>query len=78
MADGVARRARARRAAQRGAAEPAGVAAEVAELARRDGQDAARMVPAADAVEFDTTGRAVGDVVDALVRLASSAAGQAP
>lgn len=53
----------ARRAAQLG--EPA--ASHLDDLARRDAADAAQMVPAPDAVEIDTTGRTVSDIIDDIV-----------
>jgi len=53
----------ARRAAQLG--EPA--AAHLGDLARRDAADAPQMVPAADAVEIDTTGRPVSEILDDIV-----------
>lgn len=56
--------------ARRRAAERAPVArsleTEVGELDRRDASDAAQMVRADDAVEVDTTGMSVDEVVDAL------------
>jgi cytidylate kinase len=59
----------ARRAAQLGDSDPEAVAAHAADLARRDAEDAARMVRAADVVEVDTTGRTVESLVDDLVVL---------
>ncbi len=65
-----------RRAAQRGVPDAAAVAAHAADISRRDRLDARQMVPSGGAVEVDTTGRGVPEIVDELVRLALSAAGQ--
>jgi cytidylate kinase len=60
----------ARRAAQLGEHDPEAVAAQAADLARRDAADAARMVRASDVVEVDTSGRTVASLVDDLAELA--------
>lgn len=59
----------ARRASQLGQTDPRVVAAHEADIAARDTADAARMVRAPDAVEIDTTGRTVAELVDELVAL---------
>lgn len=57
----------ARRAAQLGDIDPDTVAFHTAAIVRRDAHDAVQMVRAPDAVEIDTTGRDVDDLVDELV-----------
>jgi cytidylate kinase len=52
-----------RRAAQLGTVDPEAVVRHELDIARRDAADAAQMVAAPDAVEIDTTGRSVGDIV---------------
>lgn len=59
----------ARRAAQVGDRRPEAVDAHAADLARRDGADAARMAAAPDAVVIDTTGRDIAAVVEEIVEL---------
>jgi cytidylate kinase len=59
-----------RRAAERGRRDDEAIAVQVADLARRDAQDAAQMARAADAVVVDTTGRSVDDVIEELAALA--------
>ncbi|HVM20573.1 MAG TPA: (d)CMP kinase [Egibacteraceae bacterium] len=56
-----------RRAAQHGDASDAAVARQSADIARRDAQDATQMTPATDAVEVDTTGCTIDEVLDAVV-----------
>lgn len=58
-----------RRAAERGQDDPGDIAAQAADLERRDRHDARQMVRAADAVEIDTTGRGIEDLVEELVTL---------
>lgn len=58
-----------RRAAQVGDARPDAVAAHAADLRRRDTRDRPQMLRAPGAVELDTTGRTVPELVDALVTL---------
>lgn len=58
-----------RRAAQVGDARPDAVAAHAADLRRRDALDRPQMLRAPDAVELDTTGRTVDELVDVLVDL---------
>lgn len=58
-----------RRAAERGETDPEAVAAQAADLQRRDRHDARQMVRAADAVEIDTTGRGIDELVEELVTL---------
>lgn len=58
-----------RRAAERGETDPEAVAAQAADLERRDRHDARQMVRAADAVAIDTTGRGVDELVEELVTL---------
>ena len=60
------------RAARRAAQVGEDPAAQLADIARRDQQDARQMVPAPDAVTVDTTGRTVGEIVDELVRLVAT------
>lgn len=55
-----------RRAAERGVQDPDAIGVQAADLVRRDAQDAAQMVRAAEAVVVDTTGRSVDDVIDEL------------
>lgn len=62
----VRERAR-RRATQVGDAREDSVAAHAADIERRDRSDAAQMVSAADAVEIDTTGLTVDQILDAIV-----------
>ncbi|MPZ72492.1 MAG: (d)CMP kinase [Nitriliruptorales bacterium] len=52
-----------RRAAQLGTSDPAAITAHAADIARRDTSDAAQMRRAEDAVEVDTTGRSITDIV---------------
>jgi cytidylate kinase len=59
-----------RRALQLGTRGPDAVARHERAIARRDTEDAAQMVPAADAVQIDTTGLSVESVVDDLERRA--------
>lgn len=59
-----------RRAADRGEQDHDAISAHAQAIARRDAQDAAQMVRAADAVEVDTTGRSVDDVIEELAALA--------
>lgn len=56
-----------RRAGQLGQTGEDAVEAHAADIRRRDAADADRMGRAPDAVEIDTTGRAIGDLVDELV-----------
>lgn len=58
-----------RRAAERGLAEPDAVAAQAADLERRDRHDAGQMVRAPDAVEIDTTGRGIEELVETLATM---------
>ena len=62
----VQERAR-RRAAQVGAADAATVAAHAEDIERRDSQDSRQMARAVDAVEIDTTGRSVHEIVEDIV-----------
>lgn len=64
----------ARRAAQLGRDDPAEVERQALEIARRDADDAARMMPAADAVRIDTSGRRIDAVVAELEALARASA----
>lgn len=59
-----------RRAGQLGQTDADAVAAHASDIRRRDSADAVRMGRAPDAVEIDTTGRAVDDLVDELVEQA--------
>jgi cytidylate kinase len=52
-----------RRAAQLGEVDPEAVERHERDITRRDAEDAAQMMAAPDAVEVDTTGRSVADVV---------------
>lgn len=52
-----------RRAAETGDADEAAVARHVEDIRRRDDLDAAQMQRAPDALEIDTTGRSVADIV---------------
>jgi cytidylate kinase len=56
-----------RRALEQGVADPGAVAAQAADLQRRDAQDSAQMARAPEAVVVDTTGRDVDDIVEELV-----------
>ena len=56
-----------RRAAQVGTADAQAVAAHAADIERRDALDARQMARADDAVEIDTTGRPVEDIVSDIV-----------
>lgn len=56
-----------RRAAQVGTADPETVAAHAADIERRDTLDARQMARAHDAVEIDTTGRSVDEIVSDIV-----------
>lgn len=58
-----------RRAAERGETDPEAVAAQAADLERRDRHDARQMVRATDAVEIDTTARGIDELVEELVTL---------
>jgi cytidylate kinase len=58
-----------RRAAQRGEAGAAAVAAHTVDLARRDQSDAGHMDRAVGAVVVDTSDRSVDDVIDEIVDL---------
>jgi cytidylate kinase len=60
----------ARRARQLGQTGAAAIAEHHADLLRRDAKDAARMVPAPDALLVDTTGRSVESVVTELAGIA--------
>lgn len=62
-----------RRAQQLGERDLEAVAAHARDLARRDAADAARMVKAADAVDIDTTGWRIEDLVNELVGLVQEA-----
>lgn len=62
-----------RRAAQLGEADEQAVVAQAAAIARRDTLDATQMVPAADAVEVDTTRRTVTEIIDEIGALLESA-----
>lgn len=63
-----------RRAAQLGQTDEGSIAAHVLAITRRDTQDAERMVPAADVVQIDTSGRSVESLLDELENLAMSSA----
>ncbi|HWH32682.1 MAG TPA: (d)CMP kinase [Egibacteraceae bacterium] len=63
-----------RRAAERGETDPEAVAAQAADLERRDAHDAAQMRRAPDAVEIDTTGRGIEDLVDELASMVEARA----
>lgn len=66
-----------RRATQRGEHGEAAVADQLADLARRDREDADRLVPAPDALRVDTSDRPVADVVAEILRhIEARAAGQ--
>lgn len=58
-----------RRAAERGETDPHAVAAQAADLERRDRHDARQMVRAPDAVEIDTTGRGIEELVETLAAM---------
>lgn len=63
-----------RRAAQVGNADESAVSAHAADIGRRDSLDAQQMTRAEDAIEIDTTGRPVADIVsDVVSRLAATA-----
>ncbi|MBA3374069.1 MAG: (d)CMP kinase [Euzebyaceae bacterium] len=63
----------ARRAAQLGTAESNAIAIHADSIERRDADDASQMLRSTDAVEIDTTGVAVDEIVARLVRLAQRA-----
>lgn len=65
-----------RRAAQVGTADAETVARHAADIERRDALDARQMERADDAVEIDTTGRSVQDVVSDIVERVSAVAPQ--
>lgn len=56
-----------RRAAQLGTDDPDAIRAHERDLERRDGLDARQMQRAPDAVEIDTTGRTVEEILDDIV-----------
>lgn len=56
-----------RRAGQLGETDPEAIAAHASDIERRDRQDAQQMARADDAVEIDTTGRTVEQILDDLV-----------
>lgn len=62
-----------RRAQQLGESDPKAADAHARDLARRDLADAARMVKAPDAIEIDTTGWQIEDLVSTLAGLAKEA-----
>ncbi len=64
-----------RRAGQLGETDPEAIAAHAADIKRRDSSDAKQMARAAEAVEIDTTGRSVDEIIDDLVHRAATAAG---
>lgn len=68
----------ARRAGQLGQTDPQVVAKHVADIAARDAADAARMVRAPDAIEIDTTGRGVTELVEQLRDLLASPSRRRP
>lgn len=55
-----------RRAGQLGETDPEAIAAHASDIERRDRMDAAQMAPADDAVEVDTTGRTIEQILDEL------------
>lgn len=67
-----------RRAAQLGQTDPQVVAAHAADIADRDAADAAQMVRAPDAVEIDTTGRDLAELVEELFDLLARTARRRP
>jgi cytidylate kinase len=68
----------ARRAAQLGQADEDAVAAHILAIRQRDAQDAARMTPARDVVQIDTSGRSVDALLDELERLAAGSSSPVP
>lgn len=56
-----------RRAGQRGETDPEAIAAHAADIERRDRLDAKQMARADDAVEMDTTGRDIDQILDDLI-----------
>ncbi len=71
----TARERAVRRAAQLGELDPEDVERHASDIARRDAADALQMVPAADAVEIDTTGRTITAVVADLLARARAVVG---
>lgn len=65
-----------RRAGQLGETDPEAIAAHAADIARRDRQDTQQMARADDALEIDTTGRTVEQILDDLVARVTTAAEQ--
>ena len=63
-----------RRAGQLGETDPEAIAAHAADIERRDRQDQQQMARADDAVEIDTTGRTVEEILDDLVARVATAA----
>lgn len=63
----------ARRAAQVGTADANAITTHADSIKRRDADDATQMLRSADAIEIDTTGVAVEEIVSRLVRLAQQA-----
>lgn len=57
-----------RRAGQLGETDPEAIAAHASDIERRDSMDAAQMARADDAVEVDTTGRTIEQILDDLAR----------
>ncbi|MDQ3538705.1 MAG: (d)CMP kinase [Actinomycetota bacterium] len=62
-----------RRAAQVGTVEPGAISIHADSIKRRDSDDASQMLRSSDAIEIDTTGVTVDEIVDRLVRLARPA-----
>ena len=62
-----------RRAGQRGETDPEAISAHAKDIERRDRQDAQQMARAQEAVEIDTTGRTVENILDDLVARTAAA-----
>ena len=61
-----------RRAGQRGETDPEAIASHAADIERRDRLDAKQMARADDAVEMDTTGRTIEQILDDLMARAAA------